>query len=94
MNNKRLSSLNRDELKSYLFEIQDSIDSHLKNGGDVDSFIDETDLFDDFEDILPDEEYGIFVITLLNGIRSETVINTLLDSILNTIQSKSPVLNS
>ena len=94
MNIKRLSSLNRDELKSYLFEIQDSIDSHLKNVGDVDSFIDETDLFDDFEDILPDEEYGIFVITLLNGIRSETVINTLLDSILNTIQSKSTVLNS
>ena len=62
--------------------------------GDVDSFIDETDLFDDFEDILPDEEYGIFVITLLNGIRSETVINMLLDSILNTIQSKSAVLNS
>ena len=94
MNIKRLSSLNRDELKSYLFEIQDSIDSHLKNGGDVDSFIVETDLFDDFEDILPDEEYGIFVITLLNGIRSETVINMLLDSILNTIQSKSTVLNS
>jgi|TARA_Y100000031_G_C8068349_1_gene313900 hypothetical protein len=88
---KPLDSLNREELKSYIFEIQDSIDSHLKNGGDVDSFIDETDLFDDFEDVLPDEEYGIFVITLLNGIRSETVLNTLLDSLIKGIQSRAAI---
>ena len=60
----------------------------------VDSFIDETDLLDDFEDILPDEEYGIFVITLLNGIQSDIVINTLLDSLMKGIQSKQTVLLS
>tara|TARA_B100000315_G_C14277456_1_gene451500 strand:- start:96 stop:380 length:285 start_codon:yes stop_codon:yes gene_type:complete len=91
MNKQILSSLNREEMKFYLFEIQDIIASHLQNGGDVDSFIDETDLLDDFEDILPDEEYGIFVITLLNGIRSETVINTLLDSLLKGIQPKATI---
>ena len=89
-----LETLNREELKSYIFEIQDTVKSYLNNGGNVDSFLDETDLIDDFESVLPDEEYGIFVITILNDIKSDFVIDKLLDSILSTIQSKSPVFNS
>ena len=86
--------MTREELKSYIFELQDTIKFHLNKGGDVDSFLDETDLIDDFESVLPDEDFGIFVITVLNGIKTESIINTLLDSLLKSIQSKSPVLNS
>ena len=86
--------MTREELKSYIFEIQDTIKFHLNKGGNVDSFLDETDLIDDFESVLPDEDFGIFVITILNGIKTESIINTLLDSLLKSIQSKSPVLNS
>ena len=94
MKKRRLSSLNREELKSYIFEVQDTIKSYLNNGGNIDSFLDETDLIDDFESVLPDEVYGIFVITVLNDIKSDSVIDNLLDSILSTIQSKSLVINS
>ncbi len=89
-----LETLNREELKSYIFEIQGTIKSYLNNGGNVDSFLDETDLIDDFETVLPDEDFGIFVITVLNGIKTESIINTLLESLLKSIQSKSLVLNS
>jgi|TARA_B100001964_G_scaffold61879_1_gene70495 hypothetical protein len=91
---RSLYTLTREELKSYIFEIQDTIKFHLNKGGNVDSFLDETDLIDDFESVLPDEDFGIFVITVLNGIKTESIINTLLDSLLKSIQSKSPVLNS
>ena len=94
MMKRSLYTLTREELKSYIFEIQDTIKFHLNKGGNVDSFLDETDLIDDFELVLPDEDFGIFVITVLNGIKTESVINTLLDSLLKSIQSKSPVLNS
>ena len=94
MMKRSLYTLTREELKSYIFEIQDTIKFHLNKGGTVDSFLDETDLIDDFESVLPDEEFGIFVITVLNDIKSDSIIDNLLDSILNTIQSKSPVLNS
>ena len=94
MMKRSLYTLTREELKSYIFEIQDTIKFHLNKGGDVDSFLDETDLIDDFESVLPDEDFGIFVITVLNGIKTESIINTLLDSLLKSIQSKSPVLNS
>ena len=94
MMKRSLYTLTREELKSYIFELQDTIKFHLNKGGNVDSFLDETDLIDDFESVLPDEDFGIFVITVLNGIKTESVINTLLDSLLKSIQSKSPVLNS
>ena len=94
MMKRSLYTLTREELKSYIFEIQDTIKFHLNKGGNVDSFLDETDLIDDFESVLPDEDFGIFVITVLNGIKTESIINTLLDSILSTIQSKSLVINS
>ena len=93
MMKRSLYTLTREELKSYIFEIQDTIKFHLNKGGNVDSFLDETDLIDDFESVLPDEDFGIFVITVLNGIKTESIINTLLDSLLKSIQSKSPVLN-
>ena len=87
MMKRSLYTLTREELKSYIFEIQDTIKFHLNKGGNVDSFLDETDLIDDFESVLPDEEFGIFVLTVLNGIKSDSVIDTILDSILSTIQS-------
>ena len=94
MMKRSLYTLTREELKSYIFEIQDTIKFHLNKGGDVDSFLDETDLIDDFESVLPDEDFAIFVITVLNGIKTESIINTLLESLLKSIQSKSLVLNS
>ena len=94
MMKRSLYTLTREELKLYIFEIQDTIKFHLNKGGDVDSFLDETDLIDDFESVLPDEDFGIFVITVLNGIKTESIINTLLESLLKSIQSKSLVLNS
>ena len=36
-------------------------------------------LFDEFEKVLPDEEYDIFVITILNKIRTDYIIERLLD---------------
>ncbi len=94
MMKRSLYTLTREELKLYIFEIQDTIKFHLNKGGDVDSFLDETDLIDDFESVLPDEDFAIFVITVLNGIKTESIINTLLESLLKSIQSKSLVLNS
>ena len=94
MMKRSLYTLTREELKLYIFEIHDTIKFHLNKGGDVDSFLDETDLIDDFESVLPDEDFAIFVITVLNGIKTESIINTLLESLLKSIQSKSLVLNS
>ena len=78
---KPLISLNREELKDYIFKLQKFIQDEQKSGKDIDTILDETDIFDEFEEILPDDEFPIFVITILNGFKSDVVLDKLLNII-------------
>ena len=81
MNQTSLISLKREELKDYIFKLQNFIKDEQEKGKDVDTILDETDIFDEFEAILPDDEFPIFVITILNGFQSDDLIDKLLDVI-------------
>ena len=72
----------RKEIENRIFSLQDKVLAALRIEQDVDKFLDKTTLFDDWENIMPDAEYGIFVIAVLNNIRTKTVIDTIVDSIL------------
>jgi len=80
------------DLKQSLIELMDSVLLALSKEKDVDTFLDKTDLFDSWEKILPEAEYPIFVMAVLNNIRKESILNVLVQSILNrnpsTIQLK------
>ena len=73
--------MSRVELKEHIFRLQEFIESEQKAGKDVDTILDETDIFDEFEEVLPDDEFPIFVITILNGFQSDLLIDKLLDVI-------------
>ena len=79
MNDKPIIALNREELKDYIFNLQQFIQDEKESGKDIDTILDETDIFNEFEEILPDNEFPIFVITILNGFKSEVVMDKLLD---------------
>ena len=81
MKNKPLIAMSREELKEHIFRLQKFIENEQKAGKDVDTILDETDIFDEFEDVLPDDEFPIFVITILNGFQSDVLVNKLLDVI-------------
>ena len=81
MKNKPLLSMSREELKEHIFRLQEFIENEQKAGKDVDTILDETDIFDEFEEILPDKEFPIFVITILNGFQSNILVDKLLDVI-------------
>ena len=57
------------------------VKEELDSGKSMDLFLDETDIFDDFEKLLPDEEYPIFVITILNGFKSDDLLDKLVNDI-------------
>ena len=78
---KSLISLNREELKDYIFKLQKFIEDEQESGKDIDTILDETDIFNELEDILPDDEFPIFVITILNGFKSDVVLDKLLNII-------------
>ena len=48
---------------------------------------------DEWEEIIPDPEYGIFVIAVLNNIRNDKIINKILDAILNIKDSKEETIS-
>ena len=79
---------NREALKKKIFSLQDEISNILSIDNDVDKFLDNSTILDEWEDIIPDQEFGIFVIAVLNNIRSDKIINKILDSILNVVDSK------
>ena len=81
MIDKPLIAMSREELKDYIFRLQKFIQDEQKSGKDIDTILDETDIFDEFEEILPDNEFPIFVITILNGFQSDVLITKLLDVI-------------
>ena len=77
-----LLQMSKDELKSYILEIQNFVKQELSTGIGIDDFLDKTSIFDEFEDIIPDEEFPIFVITILNDYKSDIIIDKLVDSII------------
>ena len=76
-------SKDRKIIEARIFSLQDKVSSALLINPDVDKFLDSTTLFDEWEEIIPDPEYGIFVIAVLNDIRKKAVIDKIIDSILD-----------
>ena len=76
-----LDCLSKAELRVKLLNLQDKVADRLEKEPDVDTFLDQTNLFDEWEKVLPEAEYPIFVITVLNNIRREAVIASIIDSI-------------
>ena len=77
-----LTSLNNYQLKEQLISLMDTVVQYLKNEPDVDKFLDETDLFDKWEKALPEAEYPIFVIAVLNNTRRDAIMDTIINAIL------------
>ena len=90
-----LTSLNNYQLKEQLISLMDTVVQYLKNEPDVDKFLDETDLFDEWEKALPEAEYPIFVIAVLNNTRRDSIMDIIINAILKKDdQSNNPEKSS
>ena len=74
-------------LKNKILSLQDEVSRILSTDNDVDKFLDNSTILDEWEEIIPDAEYGIFVMAILNNVKRESIIDKILDSILNTDES-------
>ena len=71
--------LNNKELSEYIYSIQDQLQMKLSSGLSIDDIIDQEDPFEGLEPILPQEVYPILVLAMINNIRSETVVDAIMD---------------
>ena len=78
-----LKDLKKNDLKDRIITLMDVVEQHLEKKPDVDRFLDETDIFDEWEIVLPQHEYPILVMAVLNNIRKDSIINSIIDSVMN-----------
>ena len=76
-----LLTLSRDEIKDYILSLHELIHQKMNSGLTIDDILDEEDPFEIVEPLLQREEYPIFVLSIINKIQTDTIMNTLLDSI-------------
>jgi hypothetical protein len=70
-----------ESLEKKLIALFDTVSRHLESDPDIDKFLDNTLLFEEWEKIIPEAEYPIFVIAVLNDIRRPSIIETIITSI-------------
>ena len=80
------ASLKKDDLRYHLFSLMDQVTQYLQTDPDVDKFLDNTDIFEEWEKVLPEPEYPIFVMAVLNNTRRDSIVNSILDAILENVE--------
>ena len=77
----KIKKNNKNYFKNKIFSLMDEVHLILGRGLSVDEFLDQTSLFNEWEKIIPEKEYPIFVMAVLNNIRKESIINTIIASL-------------
>ncbi len=75
--------LDQNNLKAEILALMDEVSIALKSVTDIDEFLDRTDIFDNWENLLSEEDYPIFVMAILNNIRRDSIIDSIVNDILN-----------
>ena len=90
MDNK-IGQMSSSELKAHILDLQSTVQNELALGTDIDDFLDKTTIFDNFEDIIPEAEFGIFVLTILNGYKSKIILDKLVEVLQQSLAERQNV---
>ena len=78
------TNMNRTEIRAYFIKLQKDVQEEVKNGKSIDDILDESQELREVENWIPQEEYGIFILTLLNNFKSKSIMKILVDSVIKT----------
>ena len=90
----KINKNNKNDVKNKIFSLMDEVHLILGGGVSVDDFLDQTNLFNEWEKIIPEQEYPIFVMAVLNNTRKESIINTIIASLSDKNMGKNLVSSS
>ena len=88
MSNIEIIEFSRSELMNEIFRLQNWIQAEKENGKTVDEILYNSNEFEKFEEVLNEEVYSIFLLTVLNNFKSDDIINTILDAVENNKNKK------
>ncbi len=76
---QELLKFNNEDFKRYIFLLQDILKEKLDHGESIDEILDKEDPFETLEPFLSEEVYPILVLAMINNIRTETVMQALIE---------------
>ena len=76
-----LLTFTQEEIKTYIQTLQNKLQTKLTSGQSMDDILDKEDPFEALEPILPQEVYPILVLAMINDIRSDTVMEAVLEGL-------------
>lgn len=82
---KGIKDMSKSEIEEYVLELQKIVRLNKDKGYSIDDFLDNTSIFDEVENLLNDEEFAVFILTILNGFDSKVLIDNVVDSIKSSI---------
>ena len=82
---KGIKDMSKSEIEEYVLELQKIVRLNKDKGYSIDDFLDNTSIFDEVENLLNDEEFAVFILTILNGFDSKVLIDNVVDSIQSSI---------
>lgn len=82
-----LIKFSTNEIKSYVFTLQDSLQSKLNSGQLIDDILDKEDPFEALEPLLPQEVYPILVLAMINNIKSDTVMDAITEGFIKGVKA-------
>ena len=84
MHKIELFELIRSEIKDEIYQLQEWVELEKSKGVNIDELLDNSTRFDVYEHYFSDEEFSIFILTVLNNFKSKDIINILVNAIYNS----------
>jgi len=81
MYSQNSKELNINKIKDEIFRLQNWVETEKLKGISIDDLLDNSTEFDKFENYLTEEEYSIFILTILNNFKSNDIIDMLAEAI-------------
>ena len=84
MHKIELSKLTRSEIENEIYRLQEWVEIEKSKGVNIDELLDNSTRIDVFEHYFSDEEFSIFILTILNNFKSKDIISMLVNAIYNS----------
>ena len=82
MPNQNLDDLSKNEIKSEIYQLQNWVEEEKLKGISIDELLDNSNKFEQFEKYFTEEEFSIFILTVLNNFKSDDILDILVEAIL------------
>ena len=82
MPNQNLDDLSKNEIKSEIYQLQNWVEEEKLKGISIDELLDNSNKFEQFEKYFTEEEFSIFILTVLNNFKSDDILDMLVEAIL------------